>query len=389
MWRLPVTLACVGSILGLPVRSGACTCIGATARDYFDRADLVFLGRAMGVRVKGKHSEQTLVVIHALKGLAGRRVVLRTEAGVINTCLRHFGRGEVALVFVKQGRAGICGGNYDLSVQMQKMPEYLRLAGAASSGATPEVLTAAIQRAIVSTRPGETLSVRYPPLAGSSAPGLRFSQGKADVVIHESLSRGPVHYLSGAHLARARLFSALVLLHPRGRVDPLHVTRHEGCREIVVCKDHGRCAFDRATGRCTARSDDDCASCWICSSFGRCTARRGACVVASDADCRRSELCKVNGRCIADGAGCRAGSRGDCLQSQTCREFGDCSLRHGGDCAPASPDDCRRASVSCAMNGRCSYQSSQCVVSSDADCRRADACIRHGRCRAVGGECVR
>ena len=375
--------------VGRPAPVAACACIGLGPQDHFDRAELVFVGRAARARRQGDRLLQPVHVLQALKGRPGKQVVLSREAKALNTCERSFEEDEVALVFLTKGRAGICAGNYALEVQMERLDEYLKLAGAAEGGVTLPVLEAALGPALDGVPRRGPLAVAFAPLVGQRSATLRLVSGseRAAVLIHGALAHGPMHLLSGAHLGRRRLFTSLVLAVPGRPPEVLHTLRRDGCRRTDGCRYHGHCSFDRRRGVCQARGAD-CRRSSACSDQGRCTARRGACVVGSDEDCRRSERCKTSGHCHEVGGHCRATTAADCHRSETCGEFGDCSAT-GGACAPGGAKDCVQSSVACKMNGRCSFRQGQCIVGTDDDCRRADACKVHGRCRARKGQCVR
>jgi len=82
-----VLLACW---VGRPAPAAACTCIGLGPQEHFDRAELVFVGRAAKARRQGDRLLQPIRVLQALKGRPGKQVVLSREVGVINTCERGF-----------------------------------------------------------------------------------------------------------------------------------------------------------------------------------------------------------------------------------------------------------------------------------------------------------
>jgi len=77
-----------------------------------------------------------------------------------------------------------------------------------------------------------------------------------------------------------------------------------------------------------------------------------------------------------------------CRMTEKCQEFGYC-LAHEGHCR-ASDASCR-ASLRCQMGGYCSVQKGGigCIVSSDEDCQKSDACKVGLRCVERNGRCER
>ena len=76
-----------------------------------------------------------------------------------------------------------------------------------------------------------------------------------------------------------------------------------------------------------------------------------------------------------------------CRMTQKCQEFGYC-LAHEGRCR-ASDASCR-ASLYCQMTGYCSVQKGGlgCMVASDEDCAKSDACKLGHKCIVHDGRCV-
>lgn len=114
----------------------ACSCLQVTPTEQLSRANQVFLARAAAESteaVKGQppQTTQRLRVLHALKGTPGESFVLTRAAGQQSTCDRIFTAEEVAVVFAgEKDSVSLCSGNQPLPLQLPRLAELLRAAGA-------------------------------------------------------------------------------------------------------------------------------------------------------------------------------------------------------------------------------------------------------------------
>jgi hypothetical protein len=183
--------------------ASACSCMGRTPTEYVADADHVFIGRATTAAVVGADSVQRFDVFLTLKGKGpSAGPVARSPANQGGGCDRTFTPGEVALVFIKKGRASICDGNYDLSVMLPDMHEYLAASGAATNG-SPDV----VAKALALGQLGAAL-----PRKGRVAVVLTGHQGKSVQVgdrtfafvtaepgaltVVQAKTHGPIHFVS-------------------------------------------------------------------------------------------------------------------------------------------------------------------------------------------------
>lgn len=82
--------------------------------------------------------------------------------------------------------------------------------------------------------------------------------------------------------------------------------------------------------------------------------------------------------CLDDDTGC----------VQECRELGLCTYSYEqSECIATSEADCREA-TRCMLDGLCSLSDRQCSAQSDADCQQSQLCKQEGACRAQMGLCV-
>jgi hypothetical protein len=198
-------LLAAGLALAAPSPADACSCVRSGADAEMRNADLVFLGRA-GPRVtRAGLEDQTITVLHALKGKPGATFLLRRTAGATSTCDRHFDAGEVAVVFAHQGRVGVCAGNYALEVQAPRLPEYFALAAVKPTRAPLPAIEAAIARGLGDELKGMAeVPVLDAALAGTvghvGATRLVFAKeipGTNGLSLRAAQSSGPVHHVAG------------------------------------------------------------------------------------------------------------------------------------------------------------------------------------------------
>jgi hypothetical protein len=147
-------------------------------------------------------------------------------------------------------------------------------------------------------------------------------------------------------------------------------------RDFLASRDP-RCA----KGTCIAARDEDCQAATVCDLEGRCAAKDGVCVARSPADCEASDLCRALGACSLVGDRCEA-APADCAATDICATFGECGHAKGTCVACERSDACRR-------EGLCERVGTTCRATSDAHCRRAEACAQGQRCRAFQGACTR
>jgi hypothetical protein len=215
----------------LPDPAGA-SCASRTAKQYVDQADLVFLGRAGPIKVKGKRSYQPISVLQVLKGKPGKVFTRVRMANVAMPNDRVYKAGEVALFFVNKGEVDLCSGNFPIGAQMERMAEYLEL-GRGRAGA---LTVAMVQRVVTELlvpylhdRP--RVPITYRPLAGKSfnrgKSALFFvkSRRKDAVEITRAVSRGRAHLIEGFYHLEGFGFRALLLSGAgkrRSKIEVLH-----------------------------------------------------------------------------------------------------------------------------------------------------------------------
>jgi hypothetical protein len=182
--------------------------------------------------------------------------------------------------------------------------------------------------------------------------------------------------------------------------DEIESIMRAGCRRSEGCQDAGMCSLNRNSGKCFAKTDDDCGSSSQCRNAGRCTARDGVCIVATDADCRRSQMCTVAGHCVFRNGVCWATTDEDCRQATQCKEYAFCfagtPTLEPGQCVAGLDADCQQVDRcddaghcrGCVQDGSCTAKDGKCVPATDADCRKSKDCKTKGFCTFNGGKCV-
>jgi hypothetical protein len=228
--------ACLVTLLALVLAwnpAARASCAPHTAAQYFKQAELVFLGRAGKISIKGKLSRQPITVLLALKGKPGRVFTRVRVAGVQIPNDRVYKRGEVALFFATKGEVDLCSGNFPLGAQMREMGTYLKL-GRRRTGRPPlaafRLVVDRLLRPYLHKRP--TVPVAYPPLAGQrlrqGATTLPFVRGarKGAVRVDQAVSAGGVHVISGFYPTEGFAFQAL-LREAGGKLEVLHASGWE------------------------------------------------------------------------------------------------------------------------------------------------------------------
>ncbi len=102
------------------------------------------------------------------------------------------------------------------------------------------------------------------------------------------------------------------------------------CAQSQACEHAGLCAQDEQ-GRCTARSETDCAPSALCKDRKRCYPYQGECVTLYEGYCEKSPRCQSDGLCTRNFAQdrCEASTHQDCLSSEICKKEGRCSPQKG------------------------------------------------------------
>jgi len=226
--RLPLVALALGLCASWSTPALA-SCARRTAKQYVDGAELVFLGRAGPIKVRGKKSHQPIAVLHVIKGKPGKVFTRVRDAGERMPNDRLYKDGEVALFFVNKGSIDLCSGNFPLEGQMDDMATFLALGR--DRGARPDV--AAVQRVVrellvpyLHDRPA--VPVTYPPLAGK-----RFQQGKTTLTfvtarrkdaieLRKAARHGQVILIEGVYHLEGFVFRALLLADRAGKLEVLH-----------------------------------------------------------------------------------------------------------------------------------------------------------------------
>ena len=212
----PVVVALIASVAWTP-EAGA-SCAPRSAKQYVDAAELVFLGRAGPLKVKGKHSYQPMRVLHVIKGKPGAVFIRVRMAGVKMPNDRVYKAGEVALFFANKGEVDLCSGNFPLGAQMERMADYLKL-GRGRSGA---VDAAAVQRVVKELLLPYLHERKQIPITLGRLAGKRFSQGKSTLLfvkarrkdaieITRAVRHGRVLLIEGVYHLEGFVFRALLL----------------------------------------------------------------------------------------------------------------------------------------------------------------------------------
>lgn len=168
----------------------------------------------------------------------------------------------------------------------------------------------------------------------------------------------------------------------------------DSCKTSAECQKQGKCTADK-NGVCVASSDADCKGSELCKAHGKCTAQTSTCTAATDDDCRGSEDCTKGGACSAYQGSCTDASKAmhaEC--SKTCASDGLCA-KQGSECVALSRFHCAGTSDEkpetespCARLGLCGAEKGKCVATSDADCARSLACKQGSQCAAKEGRCT-
>lgn len=214
-----LSLAALVALLAPARKAEACSCVLRSPEQYVEASDLVFFARAQKASTVGKDEVQPLTVLHSLKGRPGKEYKLTRPGRVMTPCSRIFLPGEVALVFIKNGGASICDGNYDLAaVQLEKTADYLNLGKPAPT--TPDL--PGVREALIAGL-GPHLNVRsitpvnYAPLAEAQVQAgkttFHFVRGrlKHAVDMHHALRAGPLVFAKGRYGLVGYNFSVLLL----------------------------------------------------------------------------------------------------------------------------------------------------------------------------------
>ena len=120
---LSLSLLAAADFTSAPVAHASC--VKRTAAQYVKDADLVFIGRAGPLKIRGKESTQGIRVLHRIKGKPGKVFTRVRPAGMPIPNDRVYAEGEVALFFVRKGNIDLCAGNFQLAAQMPFIGEVL------------------------------------------------------------------------------------------------------------------------------------------------------------------------------------------------------------------------------------------------------------------------
>ena len=97
---LPVVIICSCILIIFPEKSYACDCITVSAEDAFQKNDVVFEGKVIGVgRKEGVGIEVLFEVKEIWKGATSSQIIIYTNGG---DCVFHFVEGGEYLVYSSQ-----------------------------------------------------------------------------------------------------------------------------------------------------------------------------------------------------------------------------------------------------------------------------------------------
>jgi hypothetical protein len=128
---LLASLSALTLLLLAPASACACSCLRISADTYFQSADTIFVGRARAPipNIKTGASEQTLEVLHTLKGKPGT-VWVRGDSNYMGAaCGVSYTKGDVAIVLAHKGKVGLCAGNFGEALQLNDAEAWLPAAG--------------------------------------------------------------------------------------------------------------------------------------------------------------------------------------------------------------------------------------------------------------------
>ncbi|HDX9653904.1 cobalamin biosynthesis protein CbiN [Bacillus wiedmannii] len=100
LYILPVVIICSFILIIFPGKSYACDCINVLAEDAFQKNDVVFEGKVIGVgRKEGVEIEVLFEVKKIWKGTTSSQLIVYTNGG---DCVFHFVEGGEYLVYSSQ-----------------------------------------------------------------------------------------------------------------------------------------------------------------------------------------------------------------------------------------------------------------------------------------------
>ncbi|KAA0748781.1 cobalamin biosynthesis protein CbiN [Bacillus sp. AY3-1] len=100
LYILPVVIICSFILIIFPGKSYACDCINVSAEDAFQKNDVVFEGKIIGVgRKEGVEIEVLFEVKKIWKGTTSSQLIVYTNGG---DCVFHFVEGGEYLVYSSQ-----------------------------------------------------------------------------------------------------------------------------------------------------------------------------------------------------------------------------------------------------------------------------------------------
>lgn len=203
-------------------RAEACSCVRPIggAKTYFRNADAVVLAVPQKVTQKAGAPWRRLEVVWALKGKVGAGSTLGID-GRQGPCSATFKVGQLALVYVRKGRALLCAGNYALSVTIKDMPVLLRAAGAHQGKkvhAPGALLTVGLRRALKGHLHGrrsiplssQTLKPKGKLRIGKSTLFVTRHVPKHGVILRHALQVGPIAFVQGSYPREGVVFTLLL-----------------------------------------------------------------------------------------------------------------------------------------------------------------------------------
>lgn len=194
----------------------ACSCVGQTDEEYLARAQRVFLVRADAADALEKGFRQRVTVLFTLKGAASKQYIIdRPDGGTM--CDRTLASGEVALLFVRDGQARICDGNYAMSVQFPRLEATLAAAQVPKGKLGLAALRLAVEKASSDAlSKSKTATVFFPALApatfevGNTHVSIVRVAKPDSLQIERGLSFGRYHLVTVRTPGRESRFEAII-----------------------------------------------------------------------------------------------------------------------------------------------------------------------------------
>jgi len=126
MFRITLVFSIFLSVLS-PAQTLACSCLRISAQDYYNNADMVFVGKAQ--KTSAPDAPQSFNVLHRLKGKPGAKWTQSDNNVQATTCGTHFSPGQVSIVLATRGSVNLCNGNFGARIQLDDAITWLEASG--------------------------------------------------------------------------------------------------------------------------------------------------------------------------------------------------------------------------------------------------------------------